>query len=80
MKIVVNDANLVPHRQRLEASLPPGARVSWHEGGVQLDELRDADVYVGSRFTAEMANAAEKLRLVGDVGVRRFDTSARHVG
>ena len=28
-----------------------------------LDELRDADVYVGSRFTAEMARAAEKLRL-----------------
>ena len=33
-------------------------------GGVPLDELRDAEVYVGSRFTAEMAEAAEKLRLI----------------
>jgi phosphoglycerate dehydrogenase-like enzyme len=64
VKIVVADANLVPHRERLDALVPPGSRVSWHEGGVQLDELRDADVYVGSRFTAEMANAAEKLRLI----------------
>jgi phosphoglycerate dehydrogenase-like enzyme len=38
--------------------------VSWHIGGVPLDELRDADVYVGSRFTADMAEAAEKLRLI----------------
>jgi phosphoglycerate dehydrogenase-like enzyme len=68
MKIVVNDANLVPHRERLEAAVPPGARVSWHVGGVPLDELRDADVYVGSRFTAEMASAAEKLRLVHVAG------------
>ena len=26
--------------------------------------VRDADVYVGSCFTAEMADAAEKLRLI----------------
>lgn len=29
-----------------------------------LDDLRDADVYVGSRFTAEMGAVAEKLRLI----------------
>ena len=32
------------------------------------DELRDADVYVGSRFTAAMADAAEKLRLIHVAG------------
>src|SRR3954468_18661631 len=61
MKILVADANLVPHRERFEAALPPGAEVSWQ---VSADALRDADVYVGSRFTAEMAEAAEKLRLI----------------
>jgi phosphoglycerate dehydrogenase-like enzyme len=35
--------------------------VQWQ---ASVDELRDADVYVGSRFTAEMAAAAEKLRLI----------------
>ncbi len=68
MKIVVADANLVPHHERLEAAVPPGAKVYWHIGGVSADELRDADVYVGSRFTAEMAAAAEKLRLIHIAG------------
>jgi phosphoglycerate dehydrogenase-like enzyme len=35
---------------------------------VPLDELRDADVYVGSRFTAEMASVAERLRLIHIAG------------
>jgi phosphoglycerate dehydrogenase-like enzyme len=65
MKIVVADANLVPHRARFEAALPPGSQVSWQ---ASEDELRDADVYVGSRFTAEMASAAEKLRLIHVAG------------
>jgi phosphoglycerate dehydrogenase-like enzyme len=68
MKVLVADVNLVPDRERLEAAVPPSARVSWHQGGVPLDELRDADVYVGSRFTAEMAAAAEKLRLIHVAG------------
>ena len=68
MKIVVADANLVPHRERFEAAVPPGAEVHWHPGGAPLDELRDADVYVGSRFTADMAAAAEKLRLIHVAG------------
>jgi phosphoglycerate dehydrogenase-like enzyme len=66
VKIVVNDANLVPHRKRLEAAV--GAPVHWYVSGAPLDELRDADVYVGSRFTAEMAQAAEKLRLIHVAG------------
>jgi len=65
MKIVVADANLVPHRERLEAAVPSGSQVSW---GASVDELRDADVYVGSRFTAEMAKVAEKLRLIHVAG------------
>lgn len=63
MKIVIADPNLVPHRERLEAGLPD-ARVCWQTDGVSPEELRDADVYVGSRFTAAMAEAAEKLRLI----------------
>ena len=75
MKIVVADANLVPHRARLEAAVPPDAQVRW---SASLDELRDADVYVGSRFTAEMAKAAEKLRLihVAGAGTDKVDFSA----
>src|SRR5215208_5939243 len=64
MKIVVADANLVPHRERFEAAVPPGSKVSWQVDG----ELRDADVYVGSRFTAEMAKFAQKLRLIHVAG------------
>jgi phosphoglycerate dehydrogenase-like enzyme len=62
MKIVVNDANLAPHRERFEAAVPPGSQVSW------FGELRDSEVYVGSRFTADMAQAAEKLRLIHVAG------------
>jgi phosphoglycerate dehydrogenase-like enzyme len=43
-------------------------KVGWHVGGVFLDRLRDADVYVGSRFTTEMADAAEKLKLIHVAG------------
>ena len=68
MKIIVADANLVPHRERFEAAVPADARVCWQVGGVSPDELRDADVYVGSRFTAAMADAAEKLRLIHVAG------------
>lgn len=71
MKVVVGDANLLPHRVRFEAALPPDASVHWLIGGdpeVLGDALRDADVYVGGRFTAAMARAAEKLRLVHVAG------------
>jgi phosphoglycerate dehydrogenase-like enzyme len=68
MKILVADANLVPHRERFEAALPPGSEVRWHPGGAPTEELRDAEVYVGSRFTADMAAVAEKLRLIHVAG------------
>jgi phosphoglycerate dehydrogenase-like enzyme len=71
VKVLVADANLVPHRERLKAAVPPGVDVVWRIGQdpqTLRDELRDADVYVGGRFTAEMADAAEKLRLLHVVG------------
>lgn len=68
MKVVVADANLVPHRSRLEEALPAGCDVCWFPAGAPSEELRDADVYVGSRFDPEMAAAAEKLRLIHVAG------------
>ena len=67
MKVIVVDPNLIPHRERLEAALPD-AEVRWQTNGVSPDELRDADVYVGSSFTAAMADAAEKLKLIHIAG------------
>jgi phosphoglycerate dehydrogenase-like enzyme len=81
VKIIVADRNLLPHRERFEAALPADARVHWHVGsdtaGV-LDELREAEVYVGGRFTADMAAVAEKLRLVhaAGAGTDRVDFDA----
>jgi phosphoglycerate dehydrogenase-like enzyme len=70
VKVVVGDPNLVPHRDRFESALPPGAKAHWLDGTSpgMLDDLRDADVFVGSRFSAEMAGAAEKLRLIHAAG------------
>ena len=70
MKVVVRDSNLMPHRERLEAALSPGTSAHWHDATRPdlLDDLRDADVFIGSRFDAEMAGVAEKLRLVHTAG------------
>jgi phosphoglycerate dehydrogenase-like enzyme len=71
MKIVVADRNLVPHRDRFESALPPGSTVHWHDvsvGEAMLEDLRDADVFVGGRFSIEMVSAADNLRLVHAAG------------
>ena len=71
MKILLADANLSPHRDRFEAALPAGVEVVWRAGRDPLtlrEELRDAEVYVGSRFTAAMADMTEKLRLIHVAG------------
>jgi phosphoglycerate dehydrogenase-like enzyme len=71
MKVLVADVNLVPHRERLEAALPPETEVLWRvacEAQQLLDDLRDADVYVGGRFNAELARTADKLKLVHAAG------------
>jgi phosphoglycerate dehydrogenase-like enzyme len=81
MKILVADANLAPHRDRLEAAVPPDSEVCWRVGydvATLRDDLRDADVYVGGRFPAEMAQLVEKLRLihVAGAGTDRIDFAA----
>jgi phosphoglycerate dehydrogenase-like enzyme len=78
VKIVVIDPNLAPHRDRFEAMVPPGSEVSWRVGGPPNADLRDAEVFVGSRFTAEMARSAPKLRLVhpAAAGTDRIDMAA----
>lgn len=78
MKIVVVDPNLAPHRARFEALLPPGSDIEWFTGDAPEAELRDADVFVGSRFSAEMARTAERLRLVhpAAAGTDRIDFAA----
>lgn len=68
MLIVVADPNVVPHRERFEAIVPAGADIRWRIGGVPSADLRDAEVFVGSRFDAEMARTAEKLRLIHVAG------------
>ena len=81
VKILLADANLLPHRERFEVAIPHGSEVEWHvdkDPQTLLDALRDVDVYVGSRFTREMAGAAEKLRLihVAGAGTDRVDFTA----
>jgi phosphoglycerate dehydrogenase-like enzyme len=81
MKIIVADRNLVPHRERFEAGLPAKAVVAWHVGSdptAMLDDLRDAQVYVGGWFSADMAAVAERLRLIhaAGAGTDRIDFDA----
>jgi phosphoglycerate dehydrogenase-like enzyme len=68
MRVLINDANLVPHRARFEDLVPAGTELCWRVGQVTPEDLRCAQVYVGSRFTAEMAKATEKLQLVHVAG------------
>ena len=83
MKIVVADANLLPHQERFEAALPPGAEVCWRarcSAQELLDDVRDAEVYVGGRFSAELGRTAEKLKLVhaAGAGTDNVDFAALH--
>ncbi|CAO3450595.1 D-3-phosphoglycerate dehydrogenase (EC 1.1.1.95) [Azospirillum argentinense] len=81
LRVVIADANFVPHRALMEARLPAGSVVSWHpafdEAAVAAD-LAGADVFVGPRFTAAMGAAADSLRLVhvGGAGYDGIDTGA----
>lgn len=68
MLIIVADPNVAPHRERFEALTPAGSDIRWHTRGVSNVVLRDADVFVGSRFNADMARTAEKLRLIHVAG------------
>lgn len=71
MKIVVADTNLLPHRRRFCDGLPEGATVVWADPTdteTLLGAVRDADVFVGGRFPAHLAEAADRLRLVHVAG------------
>ncbi|MFI7166952.1 2-hydroxyacid dehydrogenase [Rhodococcus erythropolis] len=71
MKIVIADSNLSAHRSQLDRALPPGVVTYWHDGVSESalhNELAHADVYVGGRFSADMANSAPRLRLVHVAG------------
>jgi len=81
IRILVTDANLVPHRDRLDAAVPPDSDMRWRIGAnvdALRDDLREADVYVGGRFPAELAEVAEKLRLihVAGAGTDKVDFAA----
>ncbi|OFJ53786.1 2-hydroxyacid dehydrogenase [Mycolicibacterium grossiae] len=80
MRIVVADANLAPHRDRFTAALPDGADVAWCAGAPDAvaAALPSADVFVGGRFTADMAETAGRLRLVHvfGAGTDRIDFDA----
>ena len=81
LRVVVADANLLPHRDAFQAGVPAGTTVTWHD---RLDEmavaadLPGAHVFVGARFTAVMGAAAGALRLVhvAGAGVDGIDAAA----
>jgi phosphoglycerate dehydrogenase-like enzyme len=81
LRVVVADANLLPHREAFEAGVPAGTEVVWHD---RLDEdavvgdLPGAHVFVGARFTAAMGEASDALRLVhvAGAGVDGIDMAA----
>jgi phosphoglycerate dehydrogenase-like enzyme len=71
MRIVIADPNLMPQRSTFEAALPDGATASWHDSWNEhsvLTDLKDADVYVGPKFTEAMGAAAPNVRLVHVAG------------
>lgn len=86
MKVVVADTNLFPHRARFESALPEDTEVYWADPGdpaALCDAVRHAEVYVGGRFPADLAAAAERLRLVHAAGAGTdkiaFDALGEHV-
>lgn len=71
MRIVIADPNLMPHRATFEEALPNGTVTSWHDSWNEhsvLTDLKDADVYVGPKFTEAMGTEARNLRLVHVAG------------
>jgi len=85
MRIVIADSNLMPQRATFEAALPEGTLTSWHDSWNEhsvLTDLKDADVYVGPKFTAAMGAEARNLRLVhvAGAGYDGIDTDALPAG
>ncbi|MEW1932075.1 2-hydroxyacid dehydrogenase [Rhodococcus sp. NPDC079359] len=83
MKIVVGDRNVLPHREQFEAGLPADAEVVWcipFDEDRVIDELADADVYVGGKFSAAMGAAAPKLRMVHVAGAGTDNVDRSRLG
>lgn len=81
LRVVVADANLLPHRDAFERGLPAGAEVIWHDRFDEeavLADLPGTHVLVGARFTPAMGAVADALRLVqvGGAGVDGIDVAA----
>ncbi|MDJ0394671.1 2-hydroxyacid dehydrogenase [Rhodococcus sp. G-MC3] len=81
MKVVVGDRNVLPHKEQFETALPDDAEVVWvvpFEETLAVEELADADVYVGGRFSAAMGKAAPRLKMVhvAGAGTDNVDRSA----
>lgn len=71
MKIVVGDRNVLPHEEQLSKGLPDDVEVVWvvpFDEAAAIEELGDADVYVGGRFSAAMGAAAHRLRMIHVAG------------
>src|SRR3954447_1647074 len=71
LRVVVADANLVPHKELFQTNVPAGTVVSWHdkfnEAAVVAD-LAGAHVFVGPKVTPAMGEVADALRLVHVAG------------
>ncbi|OZE34800.1 MULTISPECIES: 2-hydroxyacid dehydrogenase [unclassified Rhodococcus (in: high G+C Gram-positive bacteria)] len=83
MKIVVGDRNVLPHREQFEAGLPADAEVVWcipFDENRIIDELADADVYVGGKFSAAMGAAAPNLRMVHVAGAGTDNVDRSRLG
>ena len=85
LRVVVADANLVPHRSLLEATVPAGTELVWldrFDETAVIDALPGTDVLVGARFTTAMTSAADSLRLVhvGGAGYDGVDADAIPAG
>src|SRR5690349_3790058 len=71
LRVVVADANLVPHKELFQTNLPAGTVVSWHDKfdeATVVADLPGAHVFVGPKFTPAMGKAADALRLIHVVG------------
>lgn len=85
LTVVVADANLLPHREQFEKSVPAGIRTTWldHPDETAVAQaLPGADVLVGSTFSPALAVAADALKLVhvAGAGYDGVDTEALPTG
>ena len=80
MKVVIGERNVLPHKELFLSLLDTAdLEFSWHESFDEsrlVDDIGDADVYIGGRVTPAMARAGTRLRLVHAVGAGTDKVSA----